>query len=483
MKRLEDRIFEALREEGGAAPSAELARRFLGVAAGERAASRIIETALARDRRFRQGPEGWEAALAPAAAQALSECPWRVLLADSGPAGPGGARVLAVAEFQPGESGSFATAGYVTGPAEVARGTVTQLEAAAADLAVQVLTDLKLWRLLDDLFARPGLFLRGLRGRDLGAVLQAAEETGTGLPEHFYSLEELIRLVWPAGQPFSAEAAWDHFQVPLRREEPLLAELAALPVMLPRLIEELALVGVERLDELPPRLEELHRPLDLSRYEFGRADLDSLPEAPGVYTLYDAEGRVIYVGKSVNLRRRVQGYFRWRAEGDPKLERIQAETARLATEPLGSDLEALLEEAERIARLRPPINVQLEVHEAAHEKGIQDPLVALLPHRDEGRAVLFLLHPAGSIQRLALERPADPGLLDRFLAAAGRSEAFPGATVYGGGAFPLALRWLRKNSHRLTFFLYHDFPGRADLVRVLLDALAEGKFAERQIFL
>ncbi len=483
MKRLEDRIFEALREEGGAAAADELARRFLGVAAGGRAAARIVETALARDRRFRQGPEGWEAALAPAAAQALSECPWRVLLADSNQAGPGTVRVLAVAEFQPGDAGSFAAAGYVTGPADAARETVAQLEAAAADLPVQALTDLKLLRLLDDLLARPGLFLRGLRGRDLGALLQAAEETGTGLPEHFYSLQELVRLVWPAGRPFSAEAAWDHFQVPVRREEPLLAELAALPAMLPRLIEELALAGVERLDELPPRLEELHRPLDLSRYGFGRADLDGLPEAPGVYTLSDAAGRVIYVGKSVNLRRRVQGYFRWRADGDPKLERIQEETFRLAAEPLGSDLEALLEEAERIARLRPPINVQLEVHEAPREKGIQDPLVVLLPHRDEGRAVLFLLHPAGSVQRLALDQPADPVVLERFLAAAERNEPFPGATAYGDRSFPLALRWLRKNSHRLTFFLYHDFPGRADLVRVLLAALAEGKFAERQIFL
>ena len=483
MKRLEDRIFEALREEGSAVASAELARRFLGVAAGERAAARIVEAALAKDRRFRQGPEGWETALAPAAAQALAECPWRVLLADSGPAGPAAARVLAVAEYQPGEAGSFAAVGYVTGPADAARDTVVQLEAAAADLPVQAVTDLKLLRLLDDLFARPGLFLRGMCGRDLGTLLQAAEETGTGMPEHFYSLEELIRLVWPAGRPFSAEAAWDHFQVPLRREDPLLAELAALPAMLPRLIEELEQAGVERLDELPPRLEELHRPLDLSRYGFGRADLDSLPETPGVYTLYDATGQVIYVGKSINLRRRVQGYFRWRAEGDPKLERIQSDAFRLGTEPLGSDLEALLEEAERIARLRPPINVQLEVHEAAHEKGIQDPMAVLLPHRDEGRAVMFLLHPAGSIQRLALDRQADPGLLDRFLAAAERNEPFPGATIYGGGIFPLALRWLRKNSHRLTFFLYHDFPGRPDLVRVLLAALAEGKFAERQIFL
>jgi hypothetical protein len=49
--------------------------------------------------------------------------------------------------------------------------------------------------------------------------------------------------------------------------------------------------------------------------------------------------------------------------------------------------------------------------------------------------------------------------------------------------FPLAVRWLRKNSHRLTFFLGHDYRGRAELARALQTALAEGKFLERQIFL
>ena len=37
--------------------------------------------------------------------------------------------------------------------------------------------------------------------------------------------------------------------------------------------------------------------------------LDNLPQRPGVYLHKDANGRVIYVGKTVNLRHRVRSYF------------------------------------------------------------------------------------------------------------------------------------------------------------------------------
>src|SRR5438105_3520580 len=81
------------------------------------------------------------------------------------------------------------------------------------------------------------------------------------------------------------------------------------------------------------------------------------PATPGVYVLRDAEGRAMYVGKAVNLRRRLRAHFaerRWRA--------VKAAMARVTDaewREVGSELEALLREAALIHELQPIVNVQI----------------------------------------------------------------------------------------------------------------------------
>ncbi len=85
-----------------------------------------------------------------------------------------------------------------------------------------------------------------------------------------------------------------------------------------------------------------------------------LPAAPGVYQFEDALGAPIYVGKSVNLKRRVRGYFYGGGPESPRMAQMVRLARGVSAERAGSDLEARLEEAERIERHRPPFNRALK---------------------------------------------------------------------------------------------------------------------------
>src|SRR5262245_13495107 len=71
------------------------------------------------------------------------------------------------------------------------------------------------------------------------------------------------------------------------------------------------------------------------------------PSRPGVYVLRDADGRALYVGKAVNVRRRLYAHFakrRW-----SRLKPAFARVCAAEWQEVGSELEALLREATLIA--------------------------------------------------------------------------------------------------------------------------------------
>jgi DNA polymerase III subunit epsilon len=87
-----------------------------------------------------------------------------------------------------------------------------------------------------------------------------------------------------------------------------------------------------------------------------RPDLRGLTTGPGVYVFRDADGRPLYVGKSVNVRTRARQHFTVGAPWAARAEQVDCE-------PTGSELGALLLEHRLIRTLKPPGNT----------KGIRDP--------------------------------------------------------------------------------------------------------------
>ena len=83
-----------------------------------------------------------------------------------------------------------------------------------------------------------------------------------------------------------------------------------------------------------------------------------LPNAPGVYRMFDQNGNVLYVGKARNLKKRVTSYTRIGMQSNRIIRMIQ-QTATMEFVTTRTETEALLLEANLIKRLRPRYNVLL----------------------------------------------------------------------------------------------------------------------------
>jgi excinuclease ABC subunit C len=87
--------------------------------------------------------------------------------------------------------------------------------------------------------------------------------------------------------------------------------------------------------------------------------LDSLPAKPGCYLFKDGAGRIIYVGKAVNLRNRARSYFHETVDAFKTRELVK-HIADLEYIIVGSELEALILEMNLIKKHRPKYNVRLK---------------------------------------------------------------------------------------------------------------------------
>lgn len=81
--------------------------------------------------------------------------------------------------------------------------------------------------------------------------------------------------------------------------------------------------------------------------------------SPGVYWFLDGRGNVLYVGKAKNLINRLRQYAN-EQDDRPQIGKLLAEISEVKFAELGSELEALLIEAELIRRYQPPYNILLK---------------------------------------------------------------------------------------------------------------------------
>lgn len=91
--------------------------------------------------------------------------------------------------------------------------------------------------------------------------------------------------------------------------------------------------------------------------------IDSLPSATGVYYIHKSDGEIIYIGKSNNIKKRINQHF---TNTSQKSKKIQQLVSTVSYEATGSELVALLKESEEIKRNKPIFNRALKRNNFTH---------------------------------------------------------------------------------------------------------------------
>ena len=122
-----------------------------------------------------------------------------------------------------------------------------------------------------------------------------------------------------------------------------------------------------------------------------------------MYLMRDAEGKIIYVGKAIKLKRRVSSYFR-HSHLSPRLNKLVSLIEDISIIRTETEAEALIVEAKLIRRYSPFFNIELKMSDKYPYIKITDedfPRLEITRHkREDGAVYLGPFVDAGNIRNL-----------------------------------------------------------------------------------
>jgi hypothetical protein len=293
---------------------------------------------------------------------------------------------------------------------------------------------------------------RGLEGKmpvflsqhQYSALSLAAMNRGASIDD-YYLMNQLLRAVKePPITPLTLEKAAETFLGGFRTAESARKRGELFCRVAAEIIGKMKATGIETRGQLDAALRE-GADFDFAGKDITEKMIAELPLRAGVYGFTDKSGAYIYIGKAVNLRRRVENYFRFNNESPEKLNKLRAAAHGLTIHVCGSELEALIYEHRLIKKHKPTLNSQ---HGISERKGNYKPLpdsVILLPHAQEGFCVSVWIRKGQKIKLRAFETDfREEEALLRELKEYFHSGTLP-ATPEDFPELEIVTRWVKRN--------------------------------------
>lgn len=304
-----------------------------------------------------------------------------------------------------------------------------------------------------------------------GAIAAVERWLGEPLPATL-SLRRLAHVRLGLNLNHDLEALAARLGLPWREGEDLVEMAETLDLCLQRLRRP-----GEKLRSLQIDQNEGPAPIDWKRYGFDREFLLNVPPVPGTYRFFDRDDKLIYVGKAKNLSRRIGSYFKETGdEPTPRVKKLLDALYRIEYKLAGSDLEAMLREAEQIRRDQPTNNVQRNVH--FHRGRAARLLSILILEPAEPPSVLraYLIRDGRLVGRVGIGPRAgglqrvERTLEDYFFSAPVGPTTVPGPDL----DVEVVARWLKANRGNVVAFDPTDLGSAREVIERLRWFLDQG---------
>lgn len=182
---------------------------------------------------------------------------------------------------------------------------------------------------------------------DYGVIKEEFRSLGVDFVRKKLCTVRLSRKLIPGLSSYSLGKLCSAIGIPLKDRHRARGDAHATTLLFHKLVKQEGSDGVIQ-KFLNARSQEATLPPHLPKSVF-----DEIPQQPGIYYFKNQKREIIYVGKAINLKKRVLGHF---YDKSTKEVQMCSETAFIDFELSGSELVALLMESAEIKRHFPPYN-------------------------------------------------------------------------------------------------------------------------------